>query len=140
MKDSDKTHLTRHRLLLVQMLENDRCVIPGHLRKIATELLGENRAVDPPRLVRRFEDAYRSAASKEYVSELTEEEACAICMFAGVPYEIDFETGRVKFNPCGIYKRQGKWIAVLPPNVLALARAGAEISNEATDTQYENKH
>ena len=68
------------------------------------------------RLVRRFEDAARSAASKEYVSELTEEEACAICMFAGVPYEIDFETGRMKFTPCGLYKRQWKWTAVLPPN------------------------
>lgn len=68
------------------------------------------------RLVQRFEDAARSAAQKEYVSELTEEEACAICMFAGVPYKIDFETGRMKFNPCGLYKRNGKWIAVLPPN------------------------
>lgn len=75
------------------------------------------------RLVRRFEDAARSAASKEYVSELTEEEACAICIFAGVPYEIDMETGRMKFNPCGIYKRHGKWTAVLPPNVQSVAQS-----------------
>lgn len=67
-------------------------------------------------LVRRFEDAARSAASKEYVSELTEEEACAICMFADVPYDIDFEVGRMKFNPCGLYKHRGKWTAVLPLN------------------------
>ncbi len=73
------------------------------------------------RLVRLFEDAARSAASKEYVSELTEGAACAICMFAGVPYEIDFETGRMKYNPCGLYKRHGQWTAILPPNTQAQA-------------------
>jgi hypothetical protein len=63
--------------------------------------------------IKRFESAARSAATKEHAADLTEEEACAICLFAGVPYSIDPETGMVKFQACGIYKRDGKWTALL---------------------------
>jgi hypothetical protein len=63
--------------------------------------------------IKRFKNAARSAAAKEYASDLTKEEACAICLFAGVPYTISRDTGLLKFQPCGIYKREGKWTALL---------------------------
>ncbi len=63
--------------------------------------------------IKRFENAARSAATKEHTADLTKEEACAICLFAGVPYRIDSETGMMKFQACGLYKRDGKWTALL---------------------------
>ena len=66
------------------------------------------------RLVRRFKSHAATAREKEYVSDLTEDEACAICFFAGVPYV--FDGGKMKFNPCGLMKRNGQWTAFLPPN------------------------
>ena len=63
--------------------------------------------------IKRFENAAKSAAAKDHAVDLTEEEACVICLFAGVPYRIDPETGMMKFQVCGLYKRDGKWIALL---------------------------
>lgn len=99
--------------------ENDSAwvtIIEAAQAPTAAEIAGTKHLDVVLRLVRRFKDAARSAASKEYVSELTEEEACAICLFAGVRYEIDFETGRMTFNPCGLYKHHGEWTVILPPN------------------------
>lgn len=64
-------------------------------------------------IIARFADAARSAAAKESVSELTQEEACAICLFAGVPYTVDVHTGKIKFAPCGLYKKNRTWTAVV---------------------------
>jgi hypothetical protein len=56
-----------------------------------------------------------SANTKEFAEELTEDEACALCMAAGVPYETDPITGRTKFDPCGLHKQHGRWTVVIAP-------------------------
>lgn len=63
-----------------------------------------------------FLQAGQSAHAKEYVSELTEEEVCALCFFAGVSYQIDPITNRMRFEPCGLVKVHGEWkVMVAPP-------------------------
>lgn len=68
-------------------------------------------------LMTKFTAAMETAAKKNYVSELTSDEACAICMFAEIPYELDNLTGRITFRKCGLYKRDGKWVAVSGDNL-----------------------
>jgi hypothetical protein len=64
------------------------------------------------RLIRRFTQAAVSASKKEFMSELTEDEACAVCLFAGVPYELDIRNQKIKFEPCVLTKVGGKWKAL----------------------------
>jgi predicted molibdopterin-dependent oxidoreductase YjgC len=63
------------------------------------------------RIVQRLVNSFQSAASKKHTSELTEEEASAVCMFSGVPYEIDLESGKMIFDPCRLDRDHGNWIA-----------------------------
>jgi hypothetical protein len=56
-----------------------------------------------------------SANTKEFAADLTEDEACALCMAAGVPYEIEPVTLRMKFGPCGLHKQHGRWTVAIAP-------------------------
>ncbi len=73
-------------------------------------------------LIDHMTSVLQSAKTKEFVADLTEDEAAAICFLAGIPYEVDaaicflagipYEvdalTGRMRFEPCGIHKSRGE--------------------------------
>jgi hypothetical protein len=68
------------------------------------------------RMVRRFMDAAATAAPKNFVSELTPDEAIAIAIIGGASWEI--KDGKMITEPCGLYKREGKWtVCLYAPNV-----------------------
>lgn len=64
-------------------------------------------------LVERFKLAAVSASSKDHVSDLTNDEAVAICFFSHIPYTVHPENGSMNFERCGLYKWNGKWIAIM---------------------------
>ena len=66
-------------------------------------------------LIDHMTPALQSAKTKEFVADLTEDEAAAICFLAGIPYEVDALTGRMRFEPCGIHKSRGEWVVGVAP-------------------------
>ncbi len=52
-------------------------------------------------------DNLKTAVEKEFVSDLTSDEAAAICYFAGA--DGTWGDGRLRFENCHIYKKDGKW-------------------------------
>lgn len=63
----------------------------------------------------RLTSILQSAKTKEFVADLTEDEAAAICFLAGIHYEVDVLTGRMRFEPCGIHKSRGEWVVSVAP-------------------------
>lgn len=62
-------------------------------------------------LVTQFKVHAESAATKDRFDQLTPDEATAILLFAGVPYDTDF-MGKLRFKPASLTKRDGKWTAI----------------------------
>jgi len=63
-----------------------------------------------PHIARLLQRDAESAIHKENVTDLTPNEAAAICFFAGLPYTFN-ESGNITFQSVGLTKRDGKWIA-----------------------------
>jgi hypothetical protein len=49
----------------------------------------------------------KTAVDKEFVSDLTPDEASAICYFTGA--NGTWVDGKLRFENCQLYKRDGKW-------------------------------
>ena len=61
---------------------------------------------------RFFKKHFESASRKTHTSQLNNTEQCAILFFSGVSYTLDLNTGEFNFQPFGIMRRDGKWIAI----------------------------
>jgi hypothetical protein len=75
------------------------------------EIKDMQKETDPMDVLQRFNDYMmenlKTAVEKEHTSELSEDEASAICMFSGC--HGTWVDGRLRFENCGLYKRNGEW-------------------------------
>jgi hypothetical protein len=75
------------------------------------EIVKYQEETDIMDIINQFQDAMmenlKSAVDKEFVSDLTEDETSAICYYTGA--KGTWVDGRLRFENCQLYKRDGKW-------------------------------
>lgn len=121
-KDHDFPMALLNRADAAERLKERRFITEKVVPQLVEDVLSELRKNDPKNgytaeenrefnMAPKFLEALKTAVQKDFVADLTEDEACAICLFCGVPWH--FENGRMVFDRCGLYKRNGKWTAVM---------------------------
>lgn len=75
------------------------------------EIAEMQKATDPIDVLQEINDHLMekliTSVDKEFVSDLTEVEASAICYFTGA--NGTWVDGKLRFENCQLYKRDGKW-------------------------------
>jgi hypothetical protein len=81
------------------------------IRQKYPELAEIQKATDPMDVLQEINDHLMdkliTSVDKEFVSDLTPDEASAICYFTGA--NGTWVDGKLRFENCGLYKKDGKW-------------------------------